>query len=291
VTNPFYGVITSGSLATATITKGQSLRPFPQFLDVSSRMASFGESSYHAMFLTLQKRTSKGFTVSASYTWSKEIDNILPSTNGFSGGSFSGSNPQNFYDPKSERSISAFDTPQSLVVSYVYEFPFGQNKPFLNQGALLTRIVGGWQINGLTTFQSGTPLSIYGGNSNGTMEGTGRPNWSGKNPTLHGSVYNRLNKFFDTSQFTYNNAFTFGTSPRLVPDLFTQGVDNWAMSLFKDTVIHDNVKLQFRAEAFNTFNRVWFGTPNRNLNSSTFGSISSQANNPRNLQLGLRMLF
>ena len=293
VPNPYYGVITSGPLATPTITRGQSLRPYPQFTDVNSALATYGSSSYNALFVTLQKRLANGFSVSAAYTWSKLIDNVIPSPNwgGFSGASFQIGLPQNYWDPKSERSLSGYDIPQTLVVSYIYELPFGKGKPVLDQGGVVNAIVGGWQVNGLTTFQSGTPVEVYGGNSSGTFVGQQRPNWSGKNATLHGAMTKRLNRYFDTSQFSYNDPFTFGNAPRLMPDLFQPGVNSWNMSLFKSVSIYDRWKLEFRAEAFNTFNRVQFAPPDTTINDSTFGQITAQQNSPRTLQLGLRLFF
>ena len=293
IPNPFYGVITSGPLAAPEITEGQSLLPYPQFTDVNSALATYGESSYHALFLTLEHRMSKGFLVSASYTWSKLIDNVLPSPNwgGFSGASFQEGLPQNYYNPKGERSLAGYDIPQTLVVSYVYDLPIGKGKSILNNGGIVNAIVGGWQLNGLTTFQSGSPVEIYGGNSSGTFEGQQRPNWSGKNPTLHGPVTKRLNQYFDTTQFSFNAPFTFGNTPRLMPDLFQPGIDDWSMSLFKNTKIGDRFNVEFRAEAFNTFNRVQFAPPDTTINDSTFGQISGQQNSPRTLQLGLRTTF
>lgn len=134
-------------------------------------------------------------------------------------------------------------------------------------------------------------MEMYGGNSSGTFAGQQRPDWSGKNPTLHGPVTKRLQRYFDTSQFSLNAPFTFGNTPRLMPDLFQQGVDDWSMSLFKENNITESLKLQFRAEAFNTFNRVQFNPPDTNINDSTFGQVNSQQNNPRTLQLGLRLKF
>ena len=293
VPNPYYGVITSGPLAAPTITRGQSLRPYPQFTSVNSALATYGSSGYNALFVTLQRRLANGFSVSGAYTWSKLIDNVIPSPNwgGFSGASFQVGIPQNYWDPKSERSLSSYDIPQTLVVSYIYELPMGKGKRFLDKGGVVNAIAGGWQINGLTTFQSGTPVEVYGGNSSGTFAGQQRPNWSGKNPTLHGPVTERLNKYFDTSQFTYNDPFTFGNAPRLMPNLFQPGVDNWNMSVFKITDIRETLKIEFRAEAFNTFNRVQFGPPDTTINNSTFGQITWQQNSPRTLQLGLRFLF
>ena len=291
VPNPYFGVITQGSLSTPTITLGQALRPYPQFLGVSTRNANYGESSYHAMLLRVEHRMSKGFTVMAAYTFSKEIDNMIPSVNGFPGESFASVTPQNFYNLSGERALSSWDTPQTLVLSYVYELPFGPGKPFLGGAGLAGKILGGWQINGNTTFQSGFPLAISGGNGSGTFAGTQRPNWSGVDPTLSGPVTGRLLKYFDVSQFSFNAPFTFGNAPRLMPDLRCPGVDNFDISVFKNTNISERLKLQFRAESFNSFNRVQFGVPNTSINSSAFGVISSQQNSPRNLQLALRLLF
>jgi hypothetical protein len=291
VPNPYFGVITQGTLSTPTITLGQSLRPYPQFLGVSTRNANYGESTYHGMLLRVEHRMSKGLSIMAAYTLSKEIDDMVPSVNGFPGESFANPSPQNFYSLRSERALTSWDTPQTLVLSYVYELPFGPGKPLLGAGGVAGKVFGGWQINGNTTFQSGFPLNINGGNGSGTFAGTQRPNWSGVNPTLSGTVTDRLLRYFDTSQFSFNAPFTFGNAPRLMPKLRCPGIANLDASLFKNTQINDRFRLQFRAEAFNTFNRVQFGVPNTSINSTAFGVISSQQNSPRNLQLGLRLLF
>jgi hypothetical protein len=178
-----------------------------------------------------------------------------------------------------------------LVISYVYELPFGHGKPFLNRGRAVDKVLGGWQINGNTTFQSGPPLQITGGNGSGSFAGTQRPNWNGQNPTLSGSVTGRLLRYFNTSDFSFNAPFTFGNAPRLMPNLRGPGTDNFDISLFKNIRILERYQLQFRAESFNAFNRVQFGNPNTNINSSAFGVISSQQNSPRNIQVALRLLF
>ena len=227
----------------------------------------------------------------AAYTLSKLIDDMIPAVNGFPGESFSGGSLQNFYNIRGERALASWDTPQTLVLSYVYEFPFGRGKPFLSQGGPLGRIAGGWQINGTTTFQSGFPLQINGGNGSGSFAGLQRPDWSGKDATLSGAMTERLLRNFDTSVFSFNTPFTFGNAPRLMPNLRSPGVANFDMSVFKNTNITERLRVQFRAEAFNAFNRVQFGVPNTSINSSSFGVISSQQNSPRNYQLGLRLLF
>lgn len=291
VPNPYYGVVTSGQLATPTITLGQSLRPYSQFLGVSNRGATYGNSSYNAMFVKVEHRMSKGLSIMAAYTVSKEIDDTIPSVNGFPGESFSGAGIQNYYNLRGERALSSWDTPQTLVISYVYELPFGPGKPLMNRGGALGKVFGGWQVNGNTMFESGSPLQVSGGNGSGTFTGTQRPNWSGENPTLSGPVTDRLGKYFNTSVFSLNAPFTFGNAPRLMPNLRGPGENNFDISIFKNTLIKEKVQLQFRAEAFNAFNRVQFGMPNTNITSNLFGLISSQQNSPRNIQLALRLLF
>jgi TonB dependent receptor len=291
VANPFYGAITQGQLATPTITLGQALRPYPQFLGVSSRNANYGSSSYNALLVRAERRLSKGFSLTAAYTFSKEIDNMVPSVNGFPGESFAGGGLQNYYNLRAERALASWDTPHTLVISYVYELPFGSGKAFLNRSGWLDKFIGGWQVNGNTTFQSGSPLQITGGNGSGSFAGTQRPNWDGRNPTLSGSVTDRLLRYFNTVDFSFNAPFTFGNTPRIMPNLRGPGTDNFDVSLFKNTHLTERYQLQFRAEAFNVFNRVQFGNPNTNINSTAFGVISSQQNIPRNIQLGLRLLF
>src|SRR5262249_1635283 len=121
--NPFFGVIAEGPLSESTITVAQAIRPYPQFFGVSSRNATYGASTYHAMLLKVERRLSKGVSVLAAYTFSKLIDDLIPSLTGFPGESFSGSPLQNYYDRRSERALASWDTPHQLVLSYVYEFP------------------------------------------------------------------------------------------------------------------------------------------------------------------------
>jgi hypothetical protein len=234
---------------------------------------------------------SKGLSLLAAYTAAKEIDDMIPSVNGFPGESFSGAPPQNFYNLRGERALSSWDTPQTLVLSYVYELPFGSGKALLNKGGVADKIFGGWQINGNTTFQSGFPVQINGGNGSGSFAGTQRPNWNGTNATLSGPVTGRLLRYFDTSAFSFNAPFTYGNAPRMMPNLRCPGVNNFDISVFKNTQITEKIRAQFRAEAFNAFNRVQFGVPNTSINSTAFGVVSSQQNIPRNIQLALRLLF
>jgi len=186
--------------------------------------------------------------------------------------------------------VGSFDTPQTFVVSSVYELPLEPGKKLDLRGPAGV-VFGGWQLNAITMFQSGPPLQVNGGNGSGAFTGTQRPNWSGNNPTRSGAITDRLGAYFDTSVFAFNDPFTFGNAPRIMPNLRGPANANVDLSLFKNTRITERVKLQFRMEAFNSFNRVQFQIPNTSINSAAFGRISAQANSPRDIQLALKLLF
>ena len=287
VPNPFFGVITQGPLSGPTITRAQSLLPFPQYLNVTNSGNTYGRSKYHALYARVERRFADGFSVSGAYTLSKNMDNV---GQGFPGESFSGGALQNFYDLDSEWAISNFNTPHTLTISGVFELPFGSGKRFFTDG-VAAKILGGWQINGVALFQSGAPLQISGGNPSALNAGTLRPNWDGRDPTLSGDVTERLGRYFDTSVFSLNAPFTFGNAPRIMPNLYGPGAKNVDLSIFKNARLGDRYQLQFRAEAFNVFNRVQFANPATNITQSTFGRITAAANSPRDIQFALKLLF
>ena len=174
----------------------------------------------------------------------------------------------------------------------MYELPWGRGRKW---GSSWSRpvdlLVGSWQVNGITTLSSGTPIGISASNTAGIFSMATRPNNNGKSAKLEGAVHDRLNRYFDTSVFSQPAPFTFGNlSPRL-PDVRTDGVRNFDISLFKDFNMTERFRLQLRAEALNAFNTPRFGGPNTSVTSATFGVITSQANAPRQIQLGLKLLF
>jgi hypothetical protein len=146
-------------------------------------------------------------------------------------------------------------------------------------------------VNGITTLGTGTPISISASNTAGIFSMVTRPNNNGKSAKLDGPVHQRLTRYFDTTVFSQPAPFTFGNvSPRL-PDVRTDGQRNFDISLFKDFNMTERLRLQFRAEALNAFNTPRFGGPNTSVTSGSFGVITSQANAPRQVQLGLKLLF
>jgi hypothetical protein len=148
------------------------------------------------------------------------------------------------------------------------------------------------QLNGIATVQSGTPQQVFmAANTLFNNGGTQRANWNGMNPIPHTSTKSRLNQYFNVSDFSAPNPFTYGNSPRTLGDLRSPGVANLDLSGIKNTHLFEGVNLQFRAEAFNLFNRTQFAPPDTALGDNTTGVISSQVNAPRELQFALKVLF
>lgn len=278
VPNPFFGIVTTGVLANPTVSRAQLLRPYPQFTDVIPLYSTGASSNYHALQMSFSKRFSRGLQFEGSYTWAKAIQEALSHADS--------------YNMRASRSLADYDIAHRFVVSYIYELPFGRGRKFgADWNAFTNAVLGGWQVNGFTTFQSGTPLSISGNNVAGIFNPRGLANNNGKSAKLEGDVHDRLLRYFDTSVFSQPAAFTFGNTQPTSPDLRGHSVRNWDLSVFKDFRLTERYRLQFRTEAFNAFNTVRFGNPNTSVTSNQFGQISTQANSPRQIQFALKLLF
>ena len=209
---------------------------------------------------------------------------------------------QDYNNPMSNYSLSSFDSRQRLIVSYIYPLPIGKGRmllPHLNTFADL--FIGGWGLERYHHLPGrlSLGLSVTPGNL-GTYayEGTERPNvTAGCAKKTSGSMFNRLggagstSTYFNTACFTVPANFTFGNESRTDNALRQPGQANWDMSLFKDVPITEKAQFEFRAEAFNIFNRVQFGPPVTTVGSSTEGYITTQYNNPRLLQVSGRISF
>lgn len=311
VENPFFGVITDplSPLSQRTVVQSQLLKPYPQYTSISlSRpLANLGMSSYNSMQLKLQKRFGKGLALLSHYTWSKTFD-----TGGTGSGiAFFDPTPiQNIYNIADERSLSNQDVPHRVVVSATYELPVGAGKRFAgNLPRGLDLLIAGWQINGVYTRQSGTPLSIIATNRLGIGNARMRASLvPGADPhidqgTARANVRAGGNWFNTAAFFNPNDGttappgedatkrFVLGNISRTLGSVRRDSYENIDFSLFKSIRISEQVRFQFRAEAFNLLNQVIFGTPETSVNSSQFGKITSQANPPRKVQFSARISF
>jgi len=222
-----------------------------------------------------------------AFTGQKLIDDS--STTAVVGGT---SSIQNIYNLRGERAVSSNDVSRLLTVSYVYELPFGRRKRFgsgWNRG--LDSVLGGWQVNGITSFSTGLPVVVSTQDTSGAGGAGLRPNNNGHSAKRDGPVESRLNRYFDTSVFSQPAPFTFGNTGRTLPDVRIPGAKNFDFSLFKSFPVWERLSLQFRAEAFNLMNTPRFDRPNQGANGVQFGVISGTANSPRQIQLALKLIF
>ncbi|MGH2500841.1 MAG: TonB-dependent receptor domain-containing protein, partial [Candidatus Limnocylindria bacterium] len=290
VPNPFFGLIDTGAMAGQTVQRRFLLRPFPQFDNINALAVSGGRSIYHSFQLKAEKRLSRGLAFLVAYTNAKLLeDGSSVNAEGFG----QTATRQNIYDRRAERAISPNDISQRLVFSYIYDLPFGRGRSVGRDWNRLTdAVLGGWQINGITTLQTGLPLSVSAPNTCNCFNPALRPNISGS-AELSGPVVERLTRYFDTSVFSQPAPFSFGNAPRTLPDVRAPGMRNWDFSLFKRFGDQEGWSVQFRAEAFNLFNTPQFGFPDVNFGNlgRGFGEIRSQANSPRQMQFALKILF
>jgi hypothetical protein len=287
VPNPYYGIITTGQLATPTITRQQSLLPMPQFTSVSGGYFYPGASFYNAFTLKVEKRFSQGFSILLSYANSKLLD-ASAATSTVTGGN-SSTGILNIYNLlEGEYSKAVQDIPQRLVITGLWAEPFFKSGPLWQH-----MVLGGWNFSEITTFQSGQTLSLSAPGNVVTAQGntTNRPN------VVYGvsdQVANpSLSQWFNTAAFSLPAPFTFGNASRTIPNVMGPRLINVDVALYKDFVIKEKCTIDLRGEAFNLFNRADFGNPNLTVGSQTFGTITSLLVNPlpRNIQLSLRVTF
>jgi hypothetical protein len=223
-------------------------------------------SFYHSFQAQAVRRFSGGVSVQASYTLSKSIDDAV--------------SPFNIYSPYSLlRGLSSFDRRHMLVASYVWELPFGRRATGWQK-----KLFQGWQISGISNFQSGNPLTV-GISPDQAGTGTGGQ-WA--NRTAPVTRAKTLSQWFSTSSFALPAQGTFGNGGRSI--IQGPGINNWDLSFSKRTLLRENAALQFRAEFFNLFNHAQWSGVGTTFGSGTFGTVTS-ARDPRIGQLALRLLF
>jgi len=286
VPNPNVGLV-PGALGGATISREQSLRPFPYYSGINVRNPRLGNYNSHLLLLSAEKRLSKGLALLVSFTGGKVIsDSIATPVNfgpieqasvvGYQNGKF---------NRAAERSVDPSDVAKRATVSLVYELPFGKGQQMRN------KLIGGWQVNTIGVMQTGIPLVVTGANNQRAT----RPDSTGKSAGLDNPTAQR---WFDTTQFVNPAPFTFGNLGRVLPNVRTPGTVNWDLSFIKNTRLTERFNLQFRTEMFNFLNQVNLGAPNTGFSpgpnglnqSGSFGVITS-ARDARTIQMALKLQF
>ena len=269
------------------------LRPNP-FVGATQSWFYNGTSSYHSGNVSLTKRAARGLTFKANYTYSK----ILDINSAFLATSSTNEPPSvlNPFDMRSAKGPASFNLKHQFNVNYSYQLPFGRGQRF-GSGAtgVADTLIGGWQLNGSVSAQSGFPFTpLLGSNASGTGD-TQNPDVPSLNPAFSGPVIlGKVDQWFDPRAFVMPLAGTFGNVAR--GSFVGPKMTNFDMSLFKRFNITERYNLQFRAEAFNIFNHPNFGTPNPvtfsgNNYSSSAGVITATSTTSRQIQFALKLLF
>jgi hypothetical protein len=236
-----------------------------------------GEGSYKGVDLSFEKRMSKGYSYRASYTLGDAIDQAPEHLNASSG------RPQNGRDLSAWEGPSDFDIRHRLVANFIAELPFGEGKPYLQQG-IAAKILGGWMVTGIYSARSGRPMTITQGNNNVGAGMTGLPNLTGDPQGAE-----TVEQWYNPAAFTQVPSGTFGNAGRNI--LRGPGWVTFDMSVQRRINFNGRVNATLRWDAFNLFNRANFGLPQRDMTSATAGVISDLAGDPRVMQLSLRLGF
>jgi len=320
VGNPFYSMFNSPCTATAshpcfnepnsnyfqaTLPLGTLLNKYPQFPgDFEGLMIEEASSWYNALQVRFQKRTTHHISFEGSYTIAKSTDDSSAGRNNWVGALGTGI-PQQLDRLSAERSIGGNDTPQRLAAAVVVDLPIGR-KQWIggNMNRAVDAVVGGWSLATIITEQSGQPMAI--GMSNARLaNGTQRPQVVCSQLKTGVSMHSAALQWQNASPAAYLNANCFadpgdqvpGNAPRYFSGLRTDGIHNMDLNVYKSFVPKEGMRIEVRAETFNTLNHPRFAQPNSSVGDPLFGTVTSDSvngtvlENPRSFQFGLRFEF
>ena len=289
VPNPFAGLLPGTNLNGATVQRQLLLKPYPQFGNVLIGQESIGKIWYDSLQVSVEKRYSAGLVLVGAYTFSKNLEAV------------SFANPQ---DAAPTKNLTSNDRPQRLVLSGVYQLPFGRGKKFANTiGPWANLLIGGWEYNFIGTLQSGTPMDLPGGAyilknpslSNQTTNfwfNTCVLNVAGTAATMPDPAHKGFSTACTDPAWQLRGPNTLRTTQFRTGDVRYPWAKQWDMSLNKNFYVSERWNAQFRFETFNTFNTPIRNNPNTDITSSNFGFVpANQSNFPRNIQLGFKVNF
>jgi len=280
---------------------GQALRPFAQYYGVSSHRLNGGVSNYNALQITMTKRSSYGLSFLAAYTFGKALgtaDTAGP------GGYYDYG--QDWYNRKSDYSVTQYNIPQDFKLSWIYNLPFGSQGRWFKSGPM-SYVLGGWTVSAIQRYMSGLPLKIntwtYGYDiifNPGYRPDVLLPR---SQQTLAkpkdvdfgvGAQYLNPEAFADLPSTANGVPLHLGNAPRWQPDLRGFAQFSESLSLIKQTPIKitEGANFEIRMDAINVFNRTRLADPQPWVSdSSSFGQIFGKTGGPRIIQLGLRISF
>jgi trimeric autotransporter adhesin len=321
ISNPFFGrpeLAGTGLGSSATLSRAQLLRPYPQFLDINARQVTEGLSRYNAAVIEWTKRLTHGWGGRFSYTYSVLKDNQVGEGNTYS--DVAPGNPLNSYnyiasmprcaagaqftsacyDPYAEYGYGIVDVPHRVILAPIVELPFGQNRKWASTSKAADWVIGGWSISAIVNLQSGFPLNVQQTDNTGLFSNAQRPNLSGQSLATPGNYEDRLASadhrtatWISAAGFTPAPPNTYGTAPRTITALRSPTQKNVDASFMKTFRLGESKTALVKVEMLNLFNRV---TVRAGLNANTlgnpnFGQINNQAGFMRITQVMFRYSF
>jgi hypothetical protein len=304
------------SVTTNTSANAPARVPFVGYQPTGVEQTSFnGISSFNSLQTSVKHQLGHGLTMQAAYTWSKTLTDLY-------NGSANGNIPS---DLGQQHGPASFNHANRVIVNYSYDLPFGKEATGIEG-----KLIGGWNVSGVSIFQSGDPINIiddrlgagYGLSSSPSM-GVG---WSRANlcpgmtvadVVAHGSVRSKVNSYFNKNAFPpaskilpsnpcqlplVPNGDSTATDVGNLPPMAVNGPgeNNWDIALMKATKLREGLTLQFRTEFYNAFNHAQFSDPVTgngssgffaNVDTGTFGQITTTSVNPRLIQFAVRFVF
>jgi hypothetical protein len=246
-------------------------RPYQGWAAIAP-LETVGNSNYNSLQVTMRATAWKNLTLNSSYTWSHTFDII-------DGELFS--NINNPFNARWDYGPAGWDRRHISITSFIYKFPF-----FLNSASRSTRaLLGGWEVSGIATFESGTPVSIGAGPD---VLGLGGTTGNRANIVAPVTYPGTRQQWFSTSSFAKPGPLQWGTAAR--NSVVTPGRNNWNMAMFKAFQFRENARFEFRAETFNTFNHTQFNALSSSVTATDFGQLNGTFG-PRIFQLGAKFLF
>jgi hypothetical protein len=271
----------------------QALKPWPQFTDLNVLSVPYGYSTYNAFTAQIDKRFTGGLFGRLAYTNSKLINSGAEDV--LAGDDPGIQNPLN--GARDDRALSRDDIPQSLILAWSYELPFGKGKRYAFTGAK-NEIFGGWRISATQRYDRGRPLSItmacdfctfLGSNLKRPNRVPGAPGYghtSGVRPAPYSNT-----QYLVSSGWSDPGALTFGNAAQNDPTIRSPHYFNEDFGIGKTIPITERVHGLFETNIGNLFNRHLWCNPDTNWSSSTFGQVFAQCDTPRSVQFGLRLEF
>ncbi|MBS1813275.1 MAG: TonB-dependent receptor [Acidobacteria bacterium] len=275
-------------------TVAQALRPYPQYMTLTSVAGKRAYSNYNALQVIATKRLGHGLRIHGSYTWAKNMGINSPSwMDGTSDNVL-----QNAYDPAAEYAISPIDVRHALVLNYVYELPFGRNRQFFSHSRAADLLLGGWKVSGIQRYQSGFPLPIQMSNGLPIFNRKLRPNVvPGVDRSTHLSANEYkpassriVNPAAFTDPFTSEDNYAFGNAKPQYSDVRSFPVLAEDFAIVKDTHLTERLNWTLGANFFNAFNRHRFTSFNLTWKDAAFGQATATSL-PRFIQLNTRFTF